>query len=191
MNAPQKFRSAFNGFNREDVVHYIEFTNSRHDSEVNQLKEQIEFYRNELAMQGVAVQQAEKERSAELEQKYADLAQTCAKLEAENEALRRQLQEASQNQSSADEELEAYRRAERTERLAKNRVSQMYAQANAAIADTSANLDVAAENLGAVAQATLEQVQALQAAVIGSKQIITDAAVALGAIRPGTEEEEE
>ena len=191
MNAPQKFRSAFNGFNREDVVHYIEFTNSRHDSEVNQLKEQIEFYRNELAMQSVTVQQAEKERSAELEQKYADLAQTCAKLEAENEALRRQLQEASQNQSSADEELEAYRRAERTERLAKNRVSQMYAQANAAIADTSANLDVAAENLGAVAQATLEQVQALQAAVTGSKQIIADAAVALGAIRPGTEEEEE
>ena len=191
MNAPQKFRSAFNGFNREDVVHYIEFTNSRHDSEVNQLKEQIEFYRNELAMQSVTVQQAEKERSAELEQKYADLAQTCAKLEAENEALRRQLQEASQNQSSADEELEAYRRAERTERLAKSRVSQMYAQANAAIADTSANLDVAAENLGAVAQATLEQVQALQAAVTGSKQIIADAAVALGAIRPGTEEEEE
>ena len=183
MNAPQKFRSALNGFNREDVVHYIEFANSRHEAEVNQLKEQIEFYRNELAVQGVAAQQAEKERSAALDQK-------CAELEAENETLRRQLSEAAQNQSSTDEELEAYRRAERAERLAKNRVNQMYTQANAAIADTAANLDVAAENLGAVAQAALEQVRALQAAVTGSKQVIADAAVALGAIRPGTEEEE-
>ena len=182
MTAPQKFRSAFNGFNREDVVHYIEFANSRHEAEVNQLKEQIEFYRKELAAQSVAAQQAEKERSAALEQK-------CADLETENEALRQQLAEASQKQSSVDEELEAYRRAERTERMAKARVSQMYAQANAAIADTAANLDTAASNLGAVAQEALDRIQALQTAITGSKQVITDASVALGAIRPGTEEE--
>ena len=65
----------------------------------------------------------------------------------------------------------------------------MYAQANAAIADTAANLDAAASNLGAVAQEALDRIHALQAAVTGSKQIITDAAVALGTIRPGTEEE--
>ena len=182
MTAPQKFRSAFNGFNREDVVRYIEFANSRHEAEVNQLKEQIEFYRKELAAQSVAAQQAEKERSAALEQK-------CAELEAENEALRQQLTEASQKQSSVDEELEAYRRAERTERMAKARVSQMYAQANAAIADTGGNLDTAASNLGAVAQEAMDRIQALQVAITGSKQVITDASVALGAIRPGTEEE--
>ena len=162
MTAPQKFRSALNGFNREDVVRYIEFSNSRHEAEVTQLKEQLEFYRKELAAQSAAAQQAENDRAAELEQK-------CAELEAENETLRQQLTEASQKQSSVDEELEAYRRAERAERMAKTRVSQMYAQANAAIADTAANLDVAAADLG--------------------KQVITNAAVALGAIRPGTEEE--
>ena len=182
MNAPQKFRSAFNGLNREDVVHYIEFSNSRHEAEVNQLKEQIEFYRKELAVQGVAAQMAEKERTAALEQK-------CSEQEAEIESLRQLLEEASQHQSSADEELEAYRRAERTERLAKNRVSQMYTQANAAIADTAANLDVAAANLGQVAQDAMDKIQALQAAVTGSKQVISDAALALGAIRPGCEEE--
>lgn len=182
MTAPQKFRSAFNGFNREDVVHYIEFSNARHEAEVTQLKEQLEFYRKELAAQNTAAQQAETERTAALEEK-------CAALEAENETLRQQLTEVSQKQSSVDEELEAYRRAERTERLAQNRVSQMYAQANAAIADTAANLDTAAANLGQVAQAALERVQALQAAVAGSKQVITDAALALSAIRPGNEEE--
>ena len=182
MTAPQKFRSALNGFNREDVVRYIEFSNARHEAEVTQLKEQLEFYRKELAVQSTAAQQAANDRTAELEQK-------CAELEAENEDLRQQLSEASRKQTSVDEELEAYRRAERAERLAKNRVSQMYAQANAAIADTSANLDAAAANLGQVAQETLEKIQALQAAVTGSKQIITDAAAALGTIRPGTEEE--
>ena len=182
MTAPQKFRSALNGFNREDVVHYIEFANSRHEAEVTQLKEQLEFYRKELATQSAAAQQAENDRAAALEQK-------CAALEAENDNLRQQLTEATQKQSSVDEELEAYRRAERAERMAKTRVSQMYAQANAAIADTSANLDVAAENLGKVAQETMEKIQALQAAVTGSKQVISDAAAALGTIRPGTEEE--
>jgi hypothetical protein len=88
-----------------------------------------------------------------------------------------------------DEELEAYRRAERAERLAQNRVSQMYAQANAAIADTAANLDAASANLGRVAREALEKVQALQAAVTGSKRVITDAAAALGTIRPQAEEE--
>ena len=182
MTAPQKFRSAINGFNREDVVRYIEFANSRHEAEVTQLKEQLDFYRKELSAQGAAAQQAESTRVAELEQK-------CAALEAENEALRQQLSEVPQKQTSADEELEAYRRAERAERLAQNRVSQMYAQANAAIADTTANLDVAAANLGQVAQEALEKVQALQAAVTGSKQVITDAAAALGTIRPEAEEE--
>ena len=182
MTAPQKFRSAFNGFNREDVVHYIQFANSRHEAEVNQLKEQIEFYRKELAVQSVAAQQAEKDRVAALEQK-------CAELETENECLRQQLAEVSQKQSSVDEELEAYRRAERTERLAKHRVSQMYAQATAAIADTSANLDAAATNLSTVAQEAMDRVLTLQAAITGSKQIITDASVALSAIRPNTDEE--
>ena len=182
MTAPQKFRSALNGFNREDVVRFIEFSNSRHEAEVTQLKEQLEFYRKELAVQNTAAQQAANDRAAELEEK-------CAALETENEALRQQLVDAPQKQSSVDEELEAYRRAERAERLAKTRVSQMYAQANAAIADTAANLDTAAANLGQVAQEALEKIQALQAAVTGSKQVISDAALSLSAIRPGEEEE--
>ena len=33
MAAPQNFRSAFNGFNREDVVHYLEYLNSKHQNQ--------------------------------------------------------------------------------------------------------------------------------------------------------------
>ena len=38
MAAFQNFRSAVGGFNREDVVHYIEFLNSKHNAAVNQLR---------------------------------------------------------------------------------------------------------------------------------------------------------
>ena len=37
MSAPQNFRSAFNGFNREDVVRYLEYINTKHTTQVNQL----------------------------------------------------------------------------------------------------------------------------------------------------------
>lgn len=181
MTASQKFRSALNGFNREDVVRYIEYTTARHQAEVTQLKEQLEFYRKEAAAAQAAAQAAENERLAELEEK-------CAALEQENETLRQQVQEAAAQQTTSEEELAAYRRAERAERLAKTRVSQMCDQANAALADTAANLDAAAENLGFVAQEAMEKIQALQFAVSGSKQVLADAAQALGSIRPGEEE---
>lgn len=181
MTASQKFRSALNGFNREDVVRYIEYTTARHQAEVTQLKEQLEFYRKEAAAAQAAAQAAESERLAELEEK-------CAALEQENETLRQQVEEAAAQQTTSEEELAAYRRAERAERLAKTRVSQMCDQANAALADTAANLDAAAENLGFVAQEAMEKIQALQFAVSGSKQVLADAAQALGSIRPGEEE---
>lgn len=183
MTAPQKFRSALNGFNREDVVHYIEYTNARHEAEMGQLKEQLEFYRKELAVQDTTTRQAECDHLTELEEK-------CAALEQENEALRQQVATAVKQPSSAgEEELAAYRRAERAERLAQNRVSQMYNRANAAIADTAANLDTASAELGQVAQEAMERILALQEAVSGSKQVISDAALVLGAIRPEEEEE--
>ena len=44
----QNFRSAFNGFNREDVVHYLEYLNSKHNNLVNQLSEEAENLRNRI-----------------------------------------------------------------------------------------------------------------------------------------------
>ena len=186
MAAPQNFRSAFNGFNREDVVRYLEYINAKHASEINQLNSEADFLRNKLEGQHSA------EDYIALEEERDQLLAQLEEMKARCEALEEELSNRAPAQPEANtsaEELEAYRRAERAERMAKTRVSQMYAQANAAIADTSANLDVAAENLGKVAQETMEKIQALQAAVTGSKQVISDAAAALGTIRPGTEEE--
>ena len=41
MNDPKTFRSAFNGFNREDVVHYIDYLNTQHSNQINQLNSQL------------------------------------------------------------------------------------------------------------------------------------------------------
>ena len=45
MSAPQNFRSAFNGFNREDVVRYLEYINTKHTTQVNQLNSEIDYLR--------------------------------------------------------------------------------------------------------------------------------------------------
>ena len=42
MSNMQNFRTAFHGFNRQDVVNYIEYMNNRHASEIQQLKNQLQ-----------------------------------------------------------------------------------------------------------------------------------------------------
>lgn len=40
MDEPQTFRTAFNGFNREDVVHFLEYTNNKHQIQLDALREE-------------------------------------------------------------------------------------------------------------------------------------------------------
>ena len=40
--ASMQFRTAFRGFNREDVVHYIEYLNNQHNAVVEQLNNQLQ-----------------------------------------------------------------------------------------------------------------------------------------------------
>lgn len=93
MAANQNFRSAFNGFNREDVVHYIEYINAKHTEELNQLRSEIEFLQEKLnAPDPEAVQlladtaAARDEFKAQLEDAQSareSLEARCAELEAE------------------------------------------------------------------------------------------------------------
>ena len=48
MNEPQTFRSAFNGFHREDVVNHIAYMSNKHETLVNQLRAENESLRAEL-----------------------------------------------------------------------------------------------------------------------------------------------
>ena len=161
MAETHRFRSAFRGFNREDVVHYIEYINSKHTAQVNQLNSEIAFLRQQLERN-----QTEAPAEVPTEAPAAPAVQTCT-----------------------EAELEAYRRAERTERIAKERAEQIYRQATATLADATTRVDDAAGTLTAMADSVKEQLELLQSAIDSSKASLKDAAAIMSTIRPEDEEE--
>ena len=42
MSELKNFRSAFRGFNRQDVVNYIEYINNAHNAQIEQLNNQLQ-----------------------------------------------------------------------------------------------------------------------------------------------------
>ena len=117
-----------------------------------------------------------------------ELFDRCKEQDAQIEKLQSDLDQALQQQSSyksrVEEELEAYRRAERTERLARERAERMYQQANGVLADATVKVDDAATQIGALSDRVISQLTELQNAVSGSKQALQDASSVLSTLRP-------
>lgn len=255
------FRSSFHGFNREDVVHYLDYLNKKHDEVRSQLSSETEALRQKLEtmVQSDPVEVASlKERCAQLESALSDteaekkaledqiaalreelgagadmLKDRCAQLEgalsdaqtekqslveqvsslrealgAGQETLR-QTQEAlsrtqeALRQAQADRdaekarfgavqsrqelELEAYRRAERAERMARERADQVYRQTNGVLADATAKVEEAATQITDISNHVMSQLDLLRSAVDGSKQALADAAAGLYSLKPKEE----
>ena len=193
MAAQMNFRSSFNGFNREDVVHYIEYLNTKHSGEINQLNSELDYLRtrqNELPAPEFEQDDTLAEQAArirELFDRCKTLEQELETVRAENEQLAAQL-DASQQQASRklqmEDELEAYRRAERTERYARERAESLYRQANGALADATIKVDDAANQVAQMSDKVIAQLTELQDVVAGSKQALRDAAATMYTIRP-------
>jgi TolA-binding protein len=171
----QNFRSAFNGFKREDVVRYIEYMNNKHNSQVEQLNSQIQLLQAELA-------QSKEIRNDELSTQLESAQARCAQLEAQLEQCKQE--SASQAAVHAESELEIYRRAERTERMARERAAQIYNQANAVLSEATLKVDAASAQIDDVIDQVTAQLQNAQASVGGTKTILQDAVATLYAIRP-------
>lgn len=156
----KRFRSAFHGFNREDVVRYIEFLNNQHTAQIAQLNSQLQAARSaspaEIAQLQAQLDAAE-QRCADLEQKLADA-----------------------GIYTTDSELEAYRRAERAERMARDRAAQIYSQANAVLADATIKVESVSDGINTLTQQFQEQM------LLGKNQL-QEAVAALYAIRPEEE----
>lgn len=127
MASVQNFRSALNGFNREDVVHYIEYINNRNKTQLEQMHNQV-----------LAAQNREKELLARVDEAEGRVKELEEKLKSVD---------AGEPGNATEEELEAYRRAERAERLAQERAQQIYDKANAVISDATANAKTAAKDI--------------------------------------------
>lgn len=211
MATTQTFRTAINGFNREDVVRYIEFLNTKHQTEINQLKSELEFLRNnapqevpqspatlvpdEESAQRIQALTAEKDtltqELSEAREAKRQAEEALAAALAEKDAALAQLSEARQQHAAiqANAELEAYRRAERTERLARERAEQIYRQANGILSDATVKVEAAAGQIGTLTDQVMSQLGQLQEAVSGSKQALRDAAASMYTIKPQLETE--
>lgn len=180
------FRSALNGFNREDVVRHLEYINTKYTNQINQLKSDLE--KAEQEADELRKLESLEEKLADLQASYDRLEQERNDLQEENANLLEQLQ-TERNQKAQvvthnEEELEAYRRAERMERQTQQRTQQLCQRANGILADAGVKVDEAAANISAMADQVAAQLDVLQQTVIGSKAALQEAATAMCSIRP-------
>ena len=189
LEQPNQFRSAFNGFNRDDVVRYMEFINNKHSAQVAQLTNELEYLRGKQdTLDSNRVSELEKQLSAALAENET--------LKHRVSALEQSLEEAKAAKAAApapqalpsESELEAYRRAERVERVAKERARQVSRQTAQALDGISGRMDGAAEQLSAISAQLTEELARLQQAVAGSRQAVRDAAGMVESLNAGTEE---
>ena len=215
MDAPQNFRTAINGFRREDVVRYLEYLNAKHTAEVNQLssetdtlRQQLQDLQNELSAckevpaAGEELQQQLEAALAEkkaLEEQVTELessltapaeadsgAQELVTLRSENEDLKARISELEASlaasavsqapeKSLAEQELEAYRRAERAERIANEKADLIYHRANTILTETSGKIDGTSGELSDLADKINAQLQQMQYTINASKLAVKNA----------------
>lgn len=214
------FRSAFNGFNREDVVHYIEYLNSNHENQIKQLQADLAAAQKEMllpktpaqdatvaSLQEQCAQQevvlaavnAEKDeligRCAQLEATVAtlsaqnkDLLARCTQLESALAAANAERDAAvvakPQMSAYAEEELAAYRRAERVEREATERANAIYYKLQGLLSDTTSKTNAAVNNLDGIADQVNTQLAMLRDSLLSSKMYMEQTAASVRDIRP-------
>ena len=167
MAATQRFRSAFNGFNREDVVNYIEYLNNRHTAEMEQLNNQLQESQD-------SQDSASPEVIASLQTQLNAALLRCAELE---EKL------SNRPESTVTKELEAYRRAEEAERRAYERARDIYSQAQNALDGATAMAESAAEEFNQVADRTTQQLKEYQSSIAATVDSFKAAAASLNSVK--------
>ena len=210
----QNFRTAFNGFNREDVVQYIEEMNAKHAAEISQLNSDMQYLQEKLTQYEDLAEEGGEDTNPELEQRVEDQANALVEQSDRIAELEHQLAEAQEAAQAAealleeteaqlqaalahnqevqiqqDAELAAYRRAEQVERQAKIRAQQINNQVNDAMAAAASKVDEAAAQIAVMTETAMQQLKQLQLAVTGSKQVLEDTAAAMAAVCPAAEEE--
>lgn len=183
MAVNHNFRSAMGGFNREDVVHYIEYMNTKHNEEIAAAKEEMaQLRQNARTAEDLA-------HTAELETRCADLTAQLEQALADKAALEAKCAEleAKVASSTHEKELDAYRRAEAIERQAKERSEQLFNQAAGTLAQATTQVDDAAMSFIGIADQVTTQLDDLRRAIENSKNALRDAATTMYSIQPTQE----
>ena len=180
------FRTAFNGFHKEDVVRYLEYINNKHQNQVNQLNTELEELRAQQPKGDVSdatIWQLRADNGA-LQAENQELRAQNQALESRCAELAAQLENAQAAPEDNRQELDAYRQAERIQKEAQEQVELLYFQANHILSQANARLDHAAGDLTQLTDAVMGQITQLQMAVATGKQALQDASSILSTIRP-------
>lgn len=181
------FRSALNGFNRQDVARYLEYLNTQHNAQLNQLQTDLDNLRRKAEPEG---DDPREKRLRELENKCMELETQLAAMQAQrDEALRQReaVVQVSGARLDTNQELEAYRRAERAERVAKERANLIYAQTGAVLNQASVRVEGAIRQVTGISQQVSTQLDTLQAAISSSRLALQDAADTISRLKPKQE----
>ena len=139
-----KFRSSLGGFHRGDVANYIESLSREHAAALKEQSGRIDALRAEL-------QEAEAEKRALRDQ----LDDALAALEAATAPAEDEAEDEMEPEETPDYpklELEAYRRAEATERLATQRAQQLKRELVDFLENTTARYQQTGEDIAALAE---------------------------------------
>ena len=190
------FRSSLHGFNRQDVANYLEYLNNRHAAQVNQLNTDLEALRRQAEASAEDPQRAALEtRCQELEQQLAAARKERDEALAQMEAVEQKLEAAQRDREEAllrssgekmdaNRELEAYRRAERTERVARERAEQVYSETSTVLTQASNRIEAALRQMTGISQQVTGQLDTLQTAIASSRLALQDAAQTIDKLKP-------
>ena len=148
-----KFRSSLGGFHRGDVANYIESLSMQHAAAMKEKSGQIDALQAELLAARQKLEEAEEEKRA-LQKKLDDAlaALEAATAPAEDEAEDETEAEVEEAPDYPKLELEAYRRAEATERLATQRAQQLKRELVDFLENTTARYQQTGEDIAALAE---------------------------------------
>lgn len=190
------FRSSLHGFNRQDVANYLEYLNNRHAAQVNQLNTDLEALRRQAEAPAEDPQRTALEaRCRELEQQLEAARKERDEALAQREAAEQKLASAQQDREEAllrscgekleaNRELEAYRRAERTERMARERAEQVYSETGTVLTQASNRIEAALRQMTGISQQVTGQLDTLQTAIASSRLALQDAAQTIDKLKP-------
>ena len=190
------FRSSLHGFNRQDVANYLEYLNNRHAAQVNQLNTDLEALRQQAEAPAEDPQRTALEaRCRELEQQLEAARKERDEALAQREAAEQKLASARQDREEAllrscgekleaNRELEAYRRAERTERMARERAEQVYSETGTVLTQASNRIEAALRQMTGISQQVTGQLDTLQTAIASSRLALQDAAQTIDKLKP-------
>lgn len=166
----QNFRKSFRGFNRKDVVDYIEYMNNTHNAQVEQLNNQLN---------AALARPSDAELQARLNEAEARIQELEKALEG-NEIP-------AEGSSCTQQELEAYRRAEKAERQANERARHVYEKTNEILAQATAQAESASAHIGSIADSVTEQLKEYQNSIQSTKETFQQAVATLYELRPEEE----